>query len=197
MSNIYKLGIVTTEKFIEPGGVTNQFIGNSSYSYTPGTGTNSCLSTGKWMVPEGTSAGDKFQVRLLAMYNGFDSSNTAGTFTIRFQGANYTSPTTSAWQGTNPVTSALNSFRSLTTTVLSGTSGSYMYITYFSLGQDWLNTYYGSNIGIRSDYSNGTGKLTIRDITIIPAKYSTSDIQPKTAMRFSNPYVTVTEFIEM
>ena len=47
MSNITKQGIVYSGEFIESSAVENQFIGNASSSYTPSTGTNSCMNMGK------------------------------------------------------------------------------------------------------------------------------------------------------
>lgn len=178
MSRIEKTGVVSASEFIEPDGVDNQFTGNATSSYTPSTGTNSCMNMGKWMVPEGAVAGDTFFIRLTVQYSGFDRSNTGGTFRLLFQGSNYTSPTAAAWQGNNLVCSALNSKKNLTDVVLTGTSGTFTYETTFTLNQTFLDTYYGSNIGTRSDYSNGVGVLTIKDITIIPEEYSTTSTPP-------------------
>ena len=166
-------------EFVESSAVKNQFIGNTSSYYTPSTGTNSCMNMGKWMIPEGAVAGDVYHIIATVVFSGFDSSSTAGTFRMLFQGANYTSPTSSAWQGANAVCSALNNYRNLTTTVLSATSGTYLYETSFTLTADFLSTYYGSNIGTRSDYSNGTGSITIKDIRIIPEKYATTVTPPQ------------------
>ena len=58
MSNIHKTGVVSTIEFIEPDGITNQFSGNATSSYTPGTGTNSCMNMEKWMIPNGAVARD-------------------------------------------------------------------------------------------------------------------------------------------
>ena len=179
MPKIEKTGVISASEFIEPDGVDNQFTGNTTSSYTPSTGTNSCMNMGKWMVPDGAVAGDQFQIKMLVEYKNFDRSNTSGTFSMRWQGANYTSPTSSAWQGSNPVCGALNGVLSPTTVVLTATSGSYLYEAYFTLTSDFVSTYYGSNIGVRSDYSNGTGVLTVKNITIIPAQYSTSSTPPQ------------------
>ena len=197
MSQIYKTGVVTSKEFIEPSGITNQFSGNATASYTPANANNSCMNMGKWMMPDGSAVGDTFQIKLKAQYNGFDTSSTAGTFNIYFQGANYTSPTSSAWQGTNLVVGGLNNYASLKTVVLSSTSGTYLYEAYFTLTQDFVDNYYGSNIGIRSNYSNGTATITISDITIITAQYSTSNTPPNIGARFADDHITATEFIEI
>lgn len=197
MSQIHKTGIITTKEFVEPDGVTNQFIGDSTKTFTPSTANNSTTGFGKWMIPDGAVAGDRFQVKLYVSYNGFDDSSTEGTFNIYFQGSNYTSPTSAAWQGTNPVTTALNNYKSVKTLVLSSTSGFYKYETVFTLTQSFLDTYYGSNIAMRSNYSNGTGTIIVSNITIIPEQYSTTSTPPNIVARFADSHITATEFIEI
>ena len=197
MSNIWKAGLVHTSEFIEPDGIENQFIGNAIASYTPGTGTNSCMNMGRWMIPEGIAAGDTFQIKMTVEYSNFDRSNTSGTFSMWWQGANYNTPTGSVWQGSNPICGALNSQSSPTTVVLSSTSGIYQYECSFAISQAFLDSYYGSNIGVRSDYSNGTGKLTVKNITIIPEKYSTYSFSSNAKSRFSNTNIVANDIIEI
>ena len=195
MSQIYKTGVVSASTFIEPSSVTNEMIGTSG-TYTPTTGTNSCMNMGRWMVPDGTVGGDQFYVKAVVDFNGFDTSNTSGTFRLLFQGANWVTESSSqAWQGTNHLCAALNAAQSLTSVALSATKGTYVYEALFTVPADWLSTYYGSNVGVRSDYSNGTGVLTVRDILVIPAQYSVMN-NTHLSMRLDQSHITVNDFIE-
>lgn len=188
-----KNGTAVANEFVEAGAI-NQFDGADTVTFKPTTGTNSTLAGwGKWWVPEGAVAGDTFRIRFVITYSGFDTSNTSGTFNIRFQGSNYTSPTTAVWAGTNPICPILNNTQSLTTLVLSQASGTFVYETTFSLTQAFLDSYIGGNLSIRSDYSNGTGSLTISSTKIIPEKYSITD---NIKMRITNTHISTNEFIE-
>ena len=63
---------------------------NSSYSYTPGTGTNSCID-GYDVDLSSCKSGDILYIRIRVDYNGLNASNTSGTFKIWFQGTSYNS----------------------------------------------------------------------------------------------------------
>lgn len=189
-----KNGIIKSDNLYESHSL-NQFNGSNDISFTPTTANNSCLQGwGNWFVPEGAVAGDTFRIRFNIEYENFDASSTAGTFNIRFQGANYTTPTTSVWAGTNPICVTLNNTQSLKTLVLSSTKGSFVYETLFTLTQEFLDEYIGSNLSIRSDYSNGTAKLRITNTEIIPEKYSITD---DTKLKLGNNYISTNEFIEI
>jgi len=177
MSNISKQGIVKTNEIIESDAM-NEFDGGD-YSYTPSTGQNSCMNIGKWMVPETASAGDLYRLQCDVIYSGFDRSNTSGTFSMWWQGAVYDKTTSSwKWAGNNPITAALNGQSSPTTVVLTATSGIYHYDVAFAIPTNNITTYTGMNIDLRSDYSNGTGKITLKNMKVIPEKYSTTSTPP-------------------
>lgn len=194
--NINKKGIWQADTFYESWAQQLQTNTQETTTYTPTTGTNSCISDSyRRVMFTDYAAGDIFAVTITVKYNGFDTSNTSGTFNIRFQGTNYTTAE-SAWQwaGTNPINTALNNFRSLKTEVLSKTSGTYTYKTYFTLTSAFRDTYSGSGVGVRSDYSNGTATLTITDFVVTPIKSSnTSNKQAKIGAN----YVTAEQFYEI
>lgn len=195
-ASFYKNGIVHGDDLYESDAMNDVVLGGGSISYTPSTGTNSCINTAyKWFYPEDTVAGDVFRVYATVVWSGFDESNTSGTFNIHWQGANFTDETTAVWKGTNFITTALNAKQNFKTLVLSSTSGVYTYETTFTMQQDFMDSYIGSYIGIRSDYSNGTGKISTKDVKVIPDKYSVSDAS-SIRMRIGDEYIVVQDFIE-
>ena len=189
----YKNGIIKSAKIVEDSLVDVFIQTNPVQQYTPTDINNWTTTYGKWMITDDDLPGDKFRIYLTVQYNGFDTSSTSGTFNIRFQGANFTSPTTSAWSGSNAVTNALNSQYSLKTLVLSGVSGTYTYECTFTLTEDFYNNYYGSNIGLRSDYSNGTAWIKVSDIKIIPEKYL---LESNVKTKVGQNYISTKEIIE-
>ena len=192
MSNLLQHGIFNTAEFAEPKAITNQYSGSASKSYTPTTASNSTTVVGKWYIPSGSIVGDSFQVKVDVTFNGF-SSITSTAFTMYFQGKQYTTTSSSAWQGTNILCKALNDSKPLKEVVRTATSGTYTYETDFTLTQDYLNSYVGSDIGLRTDYSNGSGKVTISNIKIIPSKYATSSTA---VSRLTNDTIAANNFIE-
>lgn len=193
---ITKQGIIKADTFYESWAEQIQTTTQEVTTYTPSTGTNSCIGDNyRRVMFTDYAAGDTFAVTITVKYNGFDTSNTNGTFNIRFQGTNYTT-SAAAWQwaGSNPINTALNNARNLKIEVLSKTSGTYTYKTYFTLTSDFRNTYSGSSVGIRSDYSNGTATLTLTDFIVTPIKSSnTSSKQAK----IGDSYVTAEQLYEI
>lgn len=198
MSNITKQGLIVTSEFVEPGGVANTYTGNSSMSYTPSIGSNSTAYIGYWYIPEGTVAGDSFHLTMTLEYSGFDASSTAGTFNIRYQGNNRNKSTGSyEWSGTCPVVGALAGATNLKTLVLSQTSGIYIYDLDFVVSQTYLDTWDAGRVGIRTDYSNGTATISMRDLVVIPSKYSTQNTStPHIETRVGDNFITANKFIE-
>lgn len=193
---IDKKGIWHSDVFYESWAEQIQTNTQETTTYTPSTGTNSCIGDSyRRVMFTDYAAGDTFAVTITVKYNGFDTSNTDGTFNIRFQGTNYkTSAAAWQWAGTNPINTALNNAKNLKTEVLSKTSGTYTYKTYFTLTSDFRNTYSGSGVGIRSDYSNGTATLTLTDFIVTPIKSSnTSNKQAK----IGDSYVTAEQLYEI
>ena len=91
---------------------------NSSYSYTPGTGTNSSID-GYDVDLSTCKSGDTLYIRIRVVYNGLDASNTSGTFGIWFQGASYNSSEGWSWNRGNIITQALGDI----TSIVSGNNG--------------------------------------------------------------------------
>jgi len=194
--NINKQGIWTVENIYENWAFQIQEDTAGSSSYTPTTGTNSTINDDyKKVMFTDYSAGDAFAVTIKIQYSGFDESNESGTFALRFQGKNYnTSAEAWQWAGTNPIAAALNTQRSPRTEVLSQSSGTYVYKTSFTLTSTFLETYSGSTLGMRSDYSNGTGQITISDFIVTPIK--SANIEPGKA-KIGEDYMTTNEFYEI
>ena len=173
--SLYKNGIISAKEFYETDGanLANWY----SYGYTPGTGNNSTHSFAiiKFDDKSWITTSTVFRIVCDVSYSGFDESNTDGTFNMYFQGARYEDSTgTWVWEGENPFPKALNDIQSLTTLVLSSESGFYRYNTTLTLTNTWLSTYSGQEIGIRTNYSNGTGRININKLLIIEDKYSSN-----------------------
>lgn len=185
--SLSKTGILTAKDFSEPADLCEQI--TSSATYTPTTETNSCINP--FTVYQDTLiAGDTVTIELDILWEGFDTSNTAGTFNMYFQGALY-SDSTATWT-TNPYANALNSAQNLKTLVLSKTSGIYHYVaTTGALSASNLS-YDRVNIGIRSNYSNGTGKITIQNCHA----YNTKDYIGKEKVKLRTEKVLCNKFIE-
>lgn len=201
MSNINKNGLVITSNCYENDAM-NTYAGKSSdyFQYTPAKDTNnSCSGNYTWYTPEGTVTGDRFRVQLFVEYNGFDSSSTAGTFNIYFQGSRWDNVNQEwTWNaGSSSIVTALNSQMSLKTLVLSATKGTYQYDAVFAIPEDNVTRYTGQRLQIRCNYSNGTGVIKIINLRVIPDKYSISITQPYIGARIGPNYIASGELIEI
>lgn len=197
--SIKKNGIVLAKHCYESDGMNTISI-NSVIAYTPVKDTNnSCANSLTWSTPEGTVTGDIFRLQALVEYSGFDSSSTAGTFKIRFQGDRWDSANqTWTWSGgTQRICNTLNSQKDLTTLVLSSTKGTYLYDALFSVPEDNVTTYTKQHISIRTDYSNGVGIIKVSQFRIIPEKYSVSTTPPLIRARLGQNYIATDELIEI
>lgn len=171
--SINKKGILATNEILERDGVTlvQSDTITSIYSYTPSTGENSII-TG-WVVDYSTTvSGEKVYYTVDVSWENFDTSNTSGTFSMRFQGAQY-NVTSSSWGGSdaNPVCDSLNNTYSLTNLVLSSTSGTTTLVGSVTIPSNYPSPYSKAYVGIRSDYSNGSGTITLRNLRVIREKY--------------------------
>lgn len=197
MSNITKSGIILCNEFDESNAM-DIISARGTMSYVPAKDTsNSCLNPANIIFDYDTDITSSTLFRIIATvsWSGFDSSSTAGTFSIYWQGSNHViSSAAWAWEGTNYVTNALNSYQSLTTLVLSSNTGAFTYDTTFSLPDSWRTTYNGSNIGFRSNYSNGVGRITVNNIIIINNKYSSTSA---TKAHIGNDFIAGRELIEI
>lgn len=139
---------------------------NSSYSYTPGTGTNSTVD-GYDVDLSSCKPGDILYIRIRIDYNGLNASNTSGTFGIWFQGASYNSSEGWSWDRGNLIAQALGDI----TSIVSGNNGCTILHKSVTVSSSVLSAYTMVRVGLRSDYSNGTGSIKISELEVIPSKY--------------------------
>lgn len=171
--NINKKGILATNEIFESDGanlVQSDTI-TSIYSYTPSTSTNSCISG--WVVDYSTTvSGEKVYYTVDVSWKNFDTSNTSGTFSIWFQGSQYDVTSSSwGWTASNPVCGSLNNTYSLTNLVLSSTLGTTTLVGSVTIPSNYPSPYSKAYVGVRSDYSNGSGTITLRNLRVIREKY--------------------------
>lgn len=167
--NIDKKGVLTTENIYEPG---LYFIssGSAVASYKPANnGTNQCIEFKA--VRFNGNRESTYIIELDVSWSGTFAQGTNGTFNARFHGSNYSITESKwVWNGANYLTNALNNTQSLKNLLLSSPSGSYHYIATATIPNSWFDTYDGSWIGTRIDYSNGNGTLTYKNLKIYPKK---------------------------
>lgn len=141
--------------------------------YTPSNISNATGCYKKIHFPEKPTIGQQIRIELDVEWSGgFDNSNTDGTFSIIWQGAEQINNSTN-WNKMNPLASLLNSIKSLTNLVLSKESGTYHYDAIYTVTREWIVDVY--NIGFRSDYSNGKGKIGFKNLKVTPIKYDCRD----------------------
>ena len=196
--SIYKNGIITSPEINESDAM-DIITGKGTMTYVPTKdGTNSCMNSAAIRFDQTGITYDAntiFRVIVKVSWSGFDTSSTAGTFNMWWQGSNYEIASNSwKWAGSNHVCGALGNAYNLKNLVLSASSGSYVYDTTFSLPASWISNYAGSNIGFRADYSNGVGRITINDIKIILDKYSSSG---SVKTHFGNDFIASREIVEI
>lgn len=167
---------------------------NSKISYTPSTASNSCLNG--FIVDCSTcEPNEKLRVKIKVEWSGFDNSNTAGTFRMFFQGSTHEVATNEFnWSANNMVTSGLVNKQNLTDLVLSATSGVAVIeqiVTVSSLFPTVRDKLY---VGIRTDYSNGTGKITISELEVIKDKYYVNS--ETTELKIAEKYIVAKQFYE-
>ncbi len=197
MSNITKSGIILSDEFYESSAMDIITSKAATMSYVPtADGTNSCLNVATIMYDYTSNITSSTTFRIIASvtWSGFDTSSTAGTFNMWWQGSNHSIEEGWKWAGTNYITSALGNQMSPKTLVLSATSGTYTYDVTFSLPDSWRSIYDGSNIGFRADYSNGVGRITVNSIIIINDKYSSTGAAKA---HIGNDFVAGRELIEI
>lgn len=161
-------------EFYEPGGM-NLAYNVEPYDYTDViTGyvpkkdaTNSCLSGFK--VPYGAELnGKRARATVTVTWSGFDSSSTAGTFAMRFQGGQMTAAGGQSWTAatgkSNKLASAFASAQSLTTLVLGSASGQKTIAVEYTISA--VAEQPGDFLGIRTDYSNGVGNIQLSNLNV-------------------------------
>lgn len=199
MAQILRTGVVNTSNFYESDAMNIMTSGKSGGYVPVKDAQNSCTNIAyiKYDLNEVTNT-TVFRVIAKVRWSGFDSSSTAGTFGLWWQGSSFNTANQSwEWKGGNHITNALNNQYYPTQLVLSASSGQYVYDTTYIVSGTWLDTWSGSYIGFRSDYSNGVGRITVDDIKIIYDKYSVSYKTPTIKARFGKSYLSSEEIIEI
>ena len=176
-ASVGKSGVFTGSGLGESGGNSCAYLSTakvpvdpnrSSWSYTPEEGASNKCMTGLYF--ECIPGIQKYRIKLKITWSGFaDISTAQPSFSAFFQG--YTVNTSGEWVWVNvgPMNTAMQASKSLTSLAKGAASGTYMYDVEFTLPNTWPGTYKGNFIGIRTDYSNGTGTWTISKVYIYPA----------------------------
>lgn len=198
-----KNGIISSNNIYEPAGknLVEESKRGKSYTYTPGTGTNATLHPGFTVDLSDCTTGEKLYIRIKVDWSGFDTSNTAGTFAIWFQGDVYNATTnTWTWNTGNIIAGKLGSGGNITNTLLSATSGSIIFESVATVPSNYKDTITMARLGLRSDYSNGTGTITISDLEVIPEKYYTPSPESTnsgSALKIADDYIVANRLYEL
>ena len=158
---IYKKGIVSHNRLRESGLINTA----SSFSYKPAANANNSTTVGTY-IDLSEFANDDQPLTLTLEYDVSWSNfaaGTGGTFGVYLQGARRKKETnTNVWEGDAPLT-ADGTFTSLIT---ANATGTYHKSRTFTIPATWFNTYCGQNFGIRTNYSNGNGTITISNLKL-------------------------------
>ena len=177
LPRVGKEGLVYGKNLSEAGGTIEVYQNTSKglfdpntkkWSYTPAADTNnSCMDFGFFCPEEGVT---KYHITMVVEWSGFaDILTTNPDFSINFHGPNYIiGGTTYEWT-TNPISAALYAVKTMQSLVTGAASGVYKYEADFTLSSSWLNSYWACYVGFRTNYSNGTGKITASKLRIYPA----------------------------
>ena len=193
--SLYKNGIWTENNIHEFNAVENY--NNSEATYTPTKdATNSCCNLTSVDLSQfiGTTSDITLRIEIDIDYNNFDSSSTAGTFKMWWQGSNYViAEDAYKWSGSNYIAIALQNEENPTTIVNEVSSGTYHYNTKITIPKTWWDSYSKSNIDLRTDYSNGVGTITMKNLKI----YLDSEYGNGYAKINSNQNLVAQDFIEI
>ena len=192
--SINKNGIWTSPILYEKDANNLYFGLTNSYSYVPSTKNNSCLERN---IPNSNFQYEqvRYHIEFDIVYSGFTDDNPDGTFSIHSNHKAINSEGTNTWSR-NPFDDAWESYvqsksTNLKTLVLSQESGTFHVDTYTVTLTATDVTYQVFALSIRSDYSNGIGRISFDNIKITPA-YLTGD---KAAIR--QDAITANSFIEI
>lgn len=194
--NVTKSGLVSSANIYESKALNVQYNTNygdadgSKYPFTPTTGINSCMRD---IVVHGEKypSDIPMHARFKVSWSGFDRSNTAGEFSMYFQGHYQRSDGTTNWW--TPLGDAATNVQDLGALVLSASSGSYVYdFTYNNLSSL-------SHEGFRCNYSNGTATITISDVIVVPVKYYVPESPTSNIPSFhmGKDYISARDYYEL
>lgn len=178
-TSVYQNGIISTiDEFHEANGeLLNNF---SNGGYTPAANMqNSCVTLGSVDFTNYASKGEDLALHIECdlEWTAF-TAGTGGTFNgFWWQGSNYKISTgTFVWEGSNYINGALASQKTPRNATLVSTAGNYHYDTTTIIPASWFNTYSKSAVGFRCDYSDGTGKVTVKNFKVTPLQYYNAKI---------------------
>lgn len=184
MSNITKTGIFNGTVFID-----TYEISTDHFSYKPSAKSNSSINVCRAKFHEfyGKTKEVPFHFEADVTWTDFTGIDTS-TFGMRFQGASFPiGGTTGTWT-TNDIANAINNSASLTTLITNSlTGGSYHYSVDGTIKPARLASYGECNIGVRTDYSNGTGTISVSNIKLT---------MPKNKASISSDYINAENFYE-
>ena len=186
---VKKTGVIMATNTISEADIDNLSYSTWKYDYTAAASyapkkdtSNSCLNGFKVLYGGPNMNGKRVKIKMKVDWSGFDSTSTAGTFAIRFQGAFINDLGGGVWGSrtgvVNSICDALNSKQNLTNLVLSKTSGSYTYETECVIKSGVNQGVIGHFVGLRADYSNGVGTITLSDLVVTPVDHYTDTNQP-------------------
>ena len=185
--NFYENGNIEDKFGLAYNTTRGEYIGKE-WSFTPTTADNSTFQFA--LVQQAEAPKKQYHLSLTVEWSGFDTSNTRGTFDIYWQ-EYWFRISDETWQWSNtPIGKALDSNMRLYDMVLSAESGIYQYEVDFTTSSDikysWMR--------LRSNYSNGTGKLKFSNLSIVPKQYY---LDNKSKVKSGNDYIISNEIIEI
>lgn len=177
LPRVGKEGLVYGKNLSESGGTVCAYTGTakgnmdpnmSSWSYTPSADTNNSCMAGFYF--ERIDGIYNYRITLVVTWSGFtDISTTSTNFSAGFQGVTVKLDGSGVWSGGCNINSQLGAQGNLGTLAKGAASGTRLYDTSFTVPAAWDGTYKGQFVGIRTNYSNGTGTWTISKVRVYPA----------------------------
>ena len=159
---IYKTGIIEHKEVRESQDIS---VGATTMTYTPAANTNNSCSGN---INVDFSPYQDLGKDIIIMFECDIAWNnlaagTGGTFGIVLQGTNRARADNSwKWEGTNYVTGGYN----FTSQVTANKTGTLHRKVTNKIPASWFNTYNGSRIQFRTNYSNGSGTVTMSNVKV-------------------------------
>lgn len=183
LPRVGKEGLVYGSHLSESGGTQRLFnnytdmipvdSNHSTKTFTPTTAQNSGIT---WYYFECIPGMRKYHITMVLEWGGFENITTdKPDFGAWFQGtARKTDRSGNEWTASS-FTTALNNHKRPDTLAKANASGIYLYDIDFEMSSYYTDEYIGQHLGLRSDYSNGTGWFRISKVRIYPADEHMAD----------------------
>ena len=177
LPRVGKEGLVYGKNLSESGGTQRLFnnytdmipvdSNHSTKTFTPMTTQNSTVT---WYYFECIPGMREYHITMVLEWGGFENITTdKPDFGAWFQGtARKTDKSGNEWNA-GSFTAALNNHKQPGTLAKANASGVYLYDIDFEMSSHYTDEYIGQHLGLRSDYSNGTGWFRISKVRIYPA----------------------------